>query len=148
MRLPGFMAYHRDLETPQFSALKRFVKQSVDFYYVASPGRVRQGATHQARTMADRLVRVCLGSAGTPGQAQDALAWVLAQSAVRLSLLREGGKAVVGDVGFAGPRERSVFFVRGNTLAWLSNTGREPASLAPLATTVDVVLSRAARRHR
>ena len=124
------------------------MKQSVDFYYVASPGRVRQAPTHQARTMADRRVRVCLGSADTPSQAQDALAWVLAQSAVRLSLLTEHGKPVVGDVGFAGPRAGSVFFVRGNTLAWLSNTGREPASLLPLATTVDVVVNREARRHQ
>jgi len=120
----------------------------VDFYYVASPARGRHAPRHHARTVADRRVRVCLGSAGTPSQAQDALAWVLAQSAVRLSLLREGGKPVVGDVGFAGPREASVFFVRGNALAWLSNTGREPASLLPLATTVDIAVSRAARRRR
>jgi len=145
IRLPGFAPYHRDLKTPRFSALKGLIARAADFYYVAaSDGRKKD---LDGKVPADERVRLCVGFAKTPPKAQDALAWMLAQSAVRLSLLVDGEKSGLGDAGFEGPRSGAVFFVRGNSVAWLTNIGSQPAPLLSLAAAVDLAFRKSARRR-
>jgi hypothetical protein len=95
----------------------------------------------------DRRLRLSMGFASTPTEARDALAWVLAQSAVRPSLRTKDEKPIVGDAGFTGPRDGSVFFVRGNLIARLMNTGRNPAKLLDLAIAMDVAVTKRLTRR-
>ena len=136
--LPGYVAYHQNLETPRFAALGKLLVRSADFYYIAFTGKRKRPLTKPVS--ANRRVRLSMGLAGTPAQARDALAWVLAQSAVPLSPRRNHGKSLVGNAAFTGPRDGSVCFVRGNTIARLTNIGHSPAKLVKLATTVDAVV--------
>ena len=107
--LPGFVPYHRDLETPQLAPLKRLISKAVDFYYAAAPDGEAKRDRKQAP--ADTRLRLSMAVSKSPAEARNALAWVLAQSAVPLSLLSAARKSRLGDAGFSGPRERAVFFV-------------------------------------
>ena len=92
-------------------------------------------------------LRLSMGYARTPAEARDALAWVLAQSAVPPSLRTKDGKPIVGHAGFTGPRDGSVFFVRGNLIARLMNTGRNPAKLLDPAIAMDVAVTKRLTRR-
>jgi hypothetical protein len=162
--LAGYVAYHTNVETPHFAALGTLLDQSVDYYYVAVSDKpqmkkavagartrlaAREVADDRKRSVTkavtkavvpDRRLRLSMGLASTPAKARNALAWVLAQSAVPLSLRTSDGKSIVGNAAFTGPRDGSVFFVRGNTIARLMNLGPSPAKLLDLARTVDLVV--------
>ena len=87
----------------------------------------------------DRRLRVSIAYSDSEAKARDALAWMLAQTQGRVSLVARAGLA------FAILRNAAVYMIRDNALMRAVNVGRNNVELASMVPVLDENLQRSRR---
>jgi hypothetical protein len=126
--LPDFALYDRIENPRQWTNLGPLVTRSADFFYVATGERDRGQ---------DRRLRLTVAYSDSTAKARDALAWMLAQTQARVSLV-----ARPGDLVLATLRNSAIYLIRGNAVARAVNVGRNKLPLASLVPVLDEDLER------
>jgi len=115
--LSGFALYDRIDNPRQWTNLGPLLIRSADFFYMATGER----ADGQ-----DRRLRVSVAYSDSEARARDALAWMLAQTQGRVSLVARAGLA------FAILRNAAVYMIRDNALIRAVNVGPDKVDLASM----------------
>lgn len=133
--IQGFTLYDRVNNPWRLAAMKRLVSHSAEFFYVGTG----KGATR------DQRMRISMAYCRTSPDANEALAWLLAQRETPHTTIGTTGERL-GDASFGTQRNAGLFFMRGNAIVQMLSTGRERAPLPNFAREMDDRIKRLPQR--